>query len=319
MEMILKYIQKIFFVLSISVISSLASAQESIPDGLLPNPLITHTTLNVDLSYNPANGVYTYSYSINSGTDNLGEIVHFDVDISTKRRLAPVNDPDLINDERFNANLTPSGSVPVGTQTPSGWMSAVSIHGLVMWGSIDEPFSIFPGQSKSGFILQSKSPPGPRKYTIIPYFDASDPDFPPDADIREDLPAESNFVVTGSTIGPVLAEELILFDGKGQRPIDVNEFLIYSNPTQARTELPAGVRSFDLIILYGKTSNPGTFKAELNRLDISSKFKPVIAGGAAFVRLDLSLGTNTLVLSIQGVRSDGRIGTDTDRLTFIVP
>ncbi len=30
-------------------------------------------------------------------------------------------------------------------------------------------------------------------------------------------------------------------------------------------------------------------------------------------------GSNTLVLSIKGVRTDGRAGEDTDRLVFIVP
>lgn len=39
----------------------------------------------------------------------------------------------------------------------------------------------------------------------------------------------------------------------------------------------------------------------------------------SMVRLDLANGSNTLILSVEGIRSDGRKGRDTDRLTFIVP
>jgi hypothetical protein len=108
------------------------------------------------------------------------------------------------------------------------------------------------------------------------------------------------------------------FDGKGQRPSDVNKFLSYANPLQARVQLPAGENSFPLLIFYGSTILPQTFQARLNGVDIGSLFHPV-PGGTELVNLTLTSGSNSLLLSIQGTSASGRVATDTDRLTFIVP
>jgi len=109
-----------------------------------------------------------------------------------------------------------------------------------------------------------------------------------------------------------------VFDGKGQRPRDVNKFLSFSNPTQVTTELPQGITTFDLFIFYDQPIIPETFKAELNRQDITSLFSPS-PGGAETVRLNLASGRNTLVLSVDGLLASGRQATDSDRLVFIVP
>lgn len=109
-----------------------------------------------------------------------------------------------------------------------------------------------------------------------------------------------------------------VFDGKGQRPMDVDKFLQYFNPIQASTELPAGTQSFNLIIIYGNTIKRETFSATLNGTDISKQFDPLL-GKLEIVKIPLTQGTNTLVLSVKGVRTDGKISEDTDRLTFIVP
>jgi len=108
-----------------------------------------------------------------------------------------------------------------------------------------------------------------------------------------------------------------LFDGKGQRAIDVNTFLAYAGPSQGRTNLPAGQTTYDVAIYYGKTIQPGTFKATLSRTDITNSFHPA-AGSSELVNIPLQQGRNTLVLSVKGTRSDGRQATDTDRLVFLV-
>jgi hypothetical protein len=107
-------------------------------------------------------------------------------------------------------------------------------------------------------------------------------------------------------------------DGRGQRPVDVNRFLKYANPTTVSTTLPVGVRRFDLVVLYAAGIVPGTFTAELNGVPITPRFAPT-PGGVDVVRLDLQPGSNTLVLTVSGIRNDGLQGTDTDRLTFSVP
>jgi hypothetical protein len=107
------------------------------------------------------------------------------------------------------------------------------------------------------------------------------------------------------------------FDGKGQRPSDVNKFLSYVTPTQSTTTLPVGATSFGFVIVYDKNIIPSTFTAELNGVDVRSLFKPV-SGGAESVTLNLNQGRNTLILSVEG-NLPNRVARDTDRLVFIVP
>ncbi|MBI4654018.1 MAG: hypothetical protein HY752_03390 [Nitrospirae bacterium] len=114
------------------------------------------------------------------------------------------------------------------------------------------------------------------------------------------------------------SSEIPVFDGKGQRPTDVNKFLQYFNPIQARTELPAGTQNFNLSIIYGNTIKRETFSAMLEGKAITKQFYP-IPGKHEIVKIPLIQGSNTLVLSIKGVKTDGKIAEDTDRLVFIVP
>ena len=109
-----------------------------------------------------------------------------------------------------------------------------------------------------------------------------------------------------------------LFDGKGQRPADVNTFLAYANPTRIETDLPVDTSKFSLHIFYGETIDPATFKAELNKQDISSRFDPKPVGDQT-VELSLKKGRNVLTLSIEGEREDKKKSKDKDRLVFIVP
>jgi hypothetical protein len=109
-----------------------------------------------------------------------------------------------------------------------------------------------------------------------------------------------------------------LFDGKGQRPADVNSFLGYEQPTQVQTDLAAGTSDYTVHIYYGKRIDPASFTAELNKQDISQHFSPYPFSNQE-VEIPLQQGRNVLVLSIEGARGDGRKAKDTDRLVFIVP
>lgn len=106
------------------------------------------------------------------------------------------------------------------------------------------------------------------------------------------------------------------FDGGGQRPKDVNKFLSYANPSESQTTLPTGTTVFPLQIFYGSTIIPGTFKAELNGVDISSAFNPA-QGGDQVVMLNITSGRSVLLLSVNG-QLPTRVATDTDRLVFKV-
>ena len=295
---------------------------QTFPD---PATVLADFDVSVEVTFNPANGVYTYTYTLTSGPANLREIIIFSVDIVTKNPITPADDPDLVSDDSFRLeNFAPTRTVPVGLQSPPGWIVGVGIAGEVGWGSVGAPSklfpgnpSLFPGNSLGGFIIQSKAPPGPRSYEVTPHIDDLYEGFGDEIETM-DVPQMQDYDVKGQTIGPVLPEELVLIDGKGQRPSDVNTFLRYSNPTETSVTLSAGVKTFDLAVFYGSTIDPASFRADLNREIITPKFT-ASPGGFSVVRLDLKEGRNTLVLSVDGIRSDGRTGRDTDRLTFIVP
>lgn len=107
-----------------------------------------------------------------------------------------------------------------------------------------------------------------------------------------------------------------LFDALGQRA-DVNDFLRYAAPTQTTTTVPAATTSYSVIIYYGPTVVPSTFSAVLNHAPVVG-FVPT-PGTSQRVMIPLSSGRNTLDLTVDGVRSDGRTATERDRLVFIVP
>ena len=106
------------------------------------------------------------------------------------------------------------------------------------------------------------------------------------------------------------------YSAGGQRG-DVNDFITFATPQEARTDLPGGITNFPVIIIYGTTIMPGTFEAVLNGQPFSG-FNPVPRTGET-VTIPLTSGANTLLIRVMGVRSDGRIATDRDRLVFIVP
>ena len=94
------------------------------------------------------------------------------------------------------------------------------------------------------------------------------------------------------------------FDGGGETPSDVNEFLTYANPIAAQTTLRAGKTPFPLIIFYGATIDPPSFTATLNGANISRRFKP-IPGRYQVIPLKFALGSNTLIPSVQGKTAGG--------------
>ena len=109
-----------------------------------------------------------------------------------------------------------------------------------------------------------------------------------------------------------------LFYGKGGRPMDVNTFLGYEQPTEAQTILADGDKSYVVHVYYGRTIDPSTFTAELNRENVSDLFSPEPLTDEE-VEIPLQKGRNTLILSVEGTRKDGKKASDTDRLVFIVP
>ncbi|MFB3904575.1 MAG: hypothetical protein ACE15E_14090 [Acidobacteriota bacterium] len=64
------------------------------------------------------------------------------------------------------------------------------------------------------------------------------------------------------------------FDGKGQRPDDVNKLLTYCAPGERSTTLAAGVSEYTLIIRYGENIIPSTLNVGLNGTPLTFLFSP---------------------------------------------
>jgi hypothetical protein len=305
---------------------------------------IKDTRVSADVSYDTARRVYTYAYSISSGLDNTGAIREFRVDVSAESPQNP-SDPDLTNDgaridARSYANFrtTPADAVAVGlTSSSPSWLSGVGPittglqvtgtaatpqrkGGVALWTSVED--DIFPGQTKTGFKIESKAPPAIRSYRLEPLPSRCVSTLPPPPnDVEEGTPEGfdlASWTVTGSTIGPMLESEGTKYNGGGQKPSDVNLFLSYRAPFEARNHLAAGTTDYTVIVYYGATTDPGTFTATLNGAPANGLFHPT-PGAAEVVKIQLASGTNKLQLAIDGITQSGRVATDTDTLTFLVP
>jgi hypothetical protein len=98
----------------------------------------------------------------------------------------------------------------------------------------------------------------------------------------------------------------------------VDAFLTYYSPQSKDTELSGETVNFEVEIVYGPSIDPSSFKATLNQAAFLG-FKPGPGNTKEKVSVgSLPPGRNELVLSVEGVKSDGKTAQDQDRLTFIV-
>jgi len=107
------------------------------------------------------------------------------------------------------------------------------------------------------------------------------------------------------------------FDGSGEKPGEINGFLTYANPIRSEIRLEPGIARFPLLIFYGPSIQPTTFNAMLNGSNISGRFTPA-PDKHELLWVPLRPGSNTLVMTVQGVTASGRTAKDTDELVFWV-
>ena len=105
------------------------------------------------------------------------------------------------------------------------------------------------------------------------------------------------------------------YDGTGGEEGDGNLLLSYFTCSSSEIELSVEPKQFSLGVWYFEGTEPKSFKAALNGEDISALFTPK-ANSNEIVTLDLSQGSNSLVLEIEGeVQSQRLIDTDTFDIT----
>lgn len=287
----------------------------------LPSLSIDGSYITSKVTFDASRGVYRYQYGLVSSAANKTDIDGFRIDL-TGRIVRPQLDPDLVNNverpESAGEVWQPSTTIPAGlvVPDPATWDAGI---GEPAWAWFTHRFEgARPGSTSSGFIVESKLPPGLRKAWIdpseLPWIRIT-LSSPPGTEFHPD--SAEVFEIETEVIGPTDIDETTLFLGGGQSPKEVNPFLRYAAPTEARTNLAAGTSSYCVIVFYGSTIDPSTLAAEINRSSVTSLFHP-IPGAAEVVTIPLAPGTNKLQLSVEGTTSSGRTARDTDTLTFLV-
>lgn len=287
----------------------------------LPRLTLTGSTLTTNVTYDSARQVYRYEYTINAAPSNSTSIRGVKIDISG-RVARPQSDPSLNENVTRLEPIQSATTIPVGITVPttaSGWRGDVSAGGRVFFSTYRDGAGVLPGSTLGGFVIESKLPPGVREAELTPSTEVWRTILRTHPEGELDPPADSrDSSVKITTVGPSDPDLSQLFNGGGQSPAEVNPFLRYVTPTATRTRLAAGTASIWVVVAFGTTTNPATFTATLNGVDIGSRFTPV-PGALQAVQIQLLPGSNKLQLSIEGMTSSGRTARDTDTLTFLVP
>jgi hypothetical protein len=271
------------------------------------------TTVQSEVSFDPSTHTYRYSYTITNDSDNPRGVDHFSV------------------------KLDPGARVLDGIESPAHWRGTfVDRDSTVSWWATDTaafipsdyvddghsipPFGPFvqPGESLSGFSFRSFSPPVQgvgytQTFRPLPW--AEDADDLEGLPFLSDDPEENGFEVA-------IQVPSVDNDFFGNRRPAVDGFLVFANVKNKDS-----YRGSALIVVRfaagGEQVDTGTFRATLNRQDVTAQFafSPLYGGWAATFYPDaspLEEGTNVLLTSVSGVVPGAdRPALDTDRLTFI--
>lgn len=282
------------------------------------NPTLPGLTVTANAAWSPG-GYYEYGYVLTNGTASTGALLMFQVDVTQLPNFAtggalPMSGPGRI----LEPSTTGVPVVPIGLGVPQNWYGVVSSEGFASWGIDSRPNrhlnigQMAPGTTAPTLVLRSYDPPGAREFRAVPVWHASDPGVL--------AVGEDDVVLRGQTFGPVPAtyqETQGLFRGGSNNPAVVDHFLTYRVPTQKVTTLSAGQKAI-VIVHFGDTTIPASFKATWNKTDITSRLV-ASPGRFAALALDPQPGRNVLELSISGAKPDGAVATDQDRLIWEAP
>lgn len=131
-------------------------------------------------------------------------------------------------------------------------------------------------------------------------------------------------IVEGIPTVPGAVHRYALACARGTRPplhlsgaLGAGGLLTFASPTSASTRVDRARAMFPVVIFYGATILPASFRATLNGADAGARFHPKPAGHEV-VTLPLRPGKNELVLAVQGRTASGETTASTDRLEFEV-
>ncbi|MBI3610491.1 MAG: hypothetical protein HY204_07305 [Nitrospirae bacterium] len=205
--------EKIILFFSFTIILPAIIYAETYWGGELPN--ISNTQLKAQVTLE--GGVYTYSYTMSSGSANTGEIGSFDIDIKQPQGGVELSGEGLVNGPGYlkhtSAQVLSEPStprmLPIGFFSPPNWVSGPDVFGQAGWGAGDKGI-LLPGQNLGGFQMTSHGLPSIRDFRVEPELvppSAGDTGEPPLAPTPEESRAkikeiEDKVAFKGQTIGP---------------------------------------------------------------------------------------------------------------------
>jgi len=278
-------------------------------------------TIVVAEHYDAATATWFYNYTVDNGLTAEQDIkkvgLQFDSWVSntgipngwTVSALGEATfDPDspAIGGALFRATL-PAGELQDNAWPPSN-------------------YQIPPGESLSGFVLESPYPPG---YARTDTRGHSGSLFPPTGADDEDayyamnpVPHDTTDSQRSWTLGPTIYREVVT--GGNRRPA-TDGFLGFMNLAENGSVLIDPAPIAFKFALNGETVFPETLEVRLNGVDVTAAFLPGPADGADLVGVfrigtsPLRDGKNVLLTSVEGlVPSIRHTAKDTDRITFNV-
>ena len=308
-------------------LSSAPGVNAQVPDTLpLPYPGWiaedgVEPTILADESYEATTATWRYDYTVANGHTAEQDIkkvgLQFDSWVSnteipsgwTASVLGEATfDPDspAIGGALFRATL-PAGDLQDNAWPPSN-------------------YQIPPGESLSGFVLESPYPPG---YARTDTRGHSGSLFPPTGTDDEDayyamnpVPHDTTDSQRSWTLGPTIYREVVT--GGNRRPA-TDGFLGFMNLAEKGSVLIDPAPIAFKFALNGETVNRETLEVKLNGVDVTAVFLPGPPDGADLVGVfrvgssPLQDGKNVLLTSVEGlVPGTTRTAKDTDRIVFDV-
>jgi len=167
---------------SILVCLALITARDCWAQPLPPGfPTVNGASADVSVNWDSGTGILTYSYSVINSTGSVGALENFAVDITTTAGEFPLSAAGLINSAtgyslaqkitEANESALGASIIPIGfISQPSGWAATITSDGGAswFWGTLTAG-KISPGQSMSGFVMQSRGVPGIRRFDVSAY------------------------------------------------------------------------------------------------------------------------------------------------------
>lgn len=255
----------------------------------------------IEAQASPVGDVWLYEYTIAAPESNMGTVQFFNLNLECSEPVDTRGFSEAEYREREYDNLSSGNNVipaALGADYGASWGMDITATNQAMF-SVKVP----PGESAGVYRIYSPYAPGQQRYILQPEFRITGRyDYPEDAEFRDDIPKEEDFQVHGLITAPACPSdetdpEPVLFDGSlppWESEVD-NQLLRYETPTRDRFLSEEDV--LEIIIHYGESIDPKTFKIEPARGGVRSLFNPE-PGTSETVSLPLREGYNRFKLQV---------------------